>query len=179
MTLQVTPIFCTTEKCFSYLAVDSRTQCCAVINPLPGTVDAVNAAVAAGSLICEWILATGNHPKGRQAAAQLTAEHICARTAGPSGAGYQLELDDDHSVRLGHLHGRAALNGDHASYIFDGKIFAGCPVTAHSTVGRADPLNRLSDDCTVLLHHPIEGGLPQENCKRSLGELRSSPPLVI
>lgn len=179
MTLQVTPFFCTTQKCFSYLAVDSRTQCCAVINPLPGTVDAVNAAIAAGSLICEWILATGNDPKGRDAAARLTSEHICARTAGPEGAGYQLELHDDHCVRLGHLHGRVAMNDGHAAYIFDGKIFAGCPVTAHSTVGRSDPLNRLADDCTVLLHHPVDGGAPKDTCKRTLGELRSSPPVVI
>jgi len=179
MTLQVTPIFCSAEKCFSYLAVDSRTQCCAVINPLPGTVDAVNAAVAAGSLICEWILATGSGPNGRSAAARLSAEHICARTAGPEGAGYQLELNDDHCVRLGHLHGRVALNGGHASYIFDGRIFAGCPVTAHSTVGREDPLNRLSDDCTVLLHHPVDESAPRETCQRTLGELRNSPPIVI
>lgn len=179
MTLQVTPFFCSSEKCFTYLATDSRTSCCAVINPLPGTVDAVNAAVSTGNLICEWILATGADPKAREAAGTLLDQHICARTAGPAGAGCQLELEDDCCVRLGHMHGRVALHEGAASYIFDGKIFAGCPVTAHSTVGRVDPLNRLDDDCTVLLHHPLEGGAAKDNCQRTLGQLRASPPIAI
>jgi hypothetical protein len=179
MTLQVTPFFCSVEKCFTYLAVDSRTNCCAVINPLPGSVDAVNATIAAGNLICEWVLATGSDPQARIAAAVLTGQHVCACTAGPAGAGYQMELKDDQCIRLGHLHGRVAISDGHASYVFDGRIFAGCPVTAHFTVGRADPLNRLSDECTVLLHQPMEGGAPRDMCQRTLGELRNSPPLVI
>jgi len=179
MTLQVTPIYCSAEKCFSYLAVDSRTNCCAVINPLPGTLDAVNAAIEAGGLICEWVLATDDNASARQAATSLAQRHICARTAGPEGTGFQLSLADDHCIRLGHLHGRVALQDGHASYVFDGKIFSGCCVTAHATVGREDPLHRLQDDCRVLLHHPVEEGAPMNSYQRTLGELRDSPPVLL
>ena len=179
MTLQVTPIHSSLENCFTYLVTDSRTRCCAVINPLPGTLDAVNAAIAAGDLICEWILATGHDTAARRAAVELTDSHICARSAGPQGAGYQLQLSDDHCIRLGHVHGRVVLQDGYASYVFDGKIFSGCAVTAHVTAGRTDPLNRLTDDCSVLLHQPLEGRAPMDSHQRSLGEIRHSPPAII
>jgi hypothetical protein len=179
MTLQVTPIHAAAENCFTYLATDPRTRCCAVINPLPGTIDAVNAAIDAGGLICEWVLGTGHDSKASLAARALTERHICARTAGPDGAGYQLSLADDHCVRVGHVHGRVVLQEGHASYVFDGKIFSGCCVTAHVTVGRADPLHRLQDDFSVLLHQPVEETAPMDSYQRSLGELRNSPPVII
>ncbi|MCP5182671.1 MAG: hypothetical protein H6993_01850 [Pseudomonadales bacterium] len=178
MTLQVTPVYSREANCFSYLACDPRTRCCAVINPLAGTVDAVNAMIEAGGFICEWVLATGDASVNRQAAYELARHHLCARTAGPAGNGFDVTVADDQTIRVGHLHGRVVLDSGCASYVFDGTIFAGCCESAHSTVGRDDPLNKLTDDCKVLLHHPLQDDAPMSSYRRTLGELRSSPPML-
>ena len=156
----------------SYLLIEPRTRCCAVVDPHPDTAEAIEANVRTGALICEWVLSTGVEAEDARAAREFAERFLCARTAGGC-ADYDLALADDERMTLGHAHGRAWVGASCVSYVFDDLIVTGCPNGAMSTVGRMDRLKRLQDDCTVVLGTPLDASKPFASHRSSLGELRA------
>ncbi len=162
----------------SYLLTDPRTRCCAVVDPLPETADTLACSITSNDLICEWVLSTSDAHSGGSAARAFAERFLCSRTGGPAAPegdnapGYDVAFTDDQRFSIGHVHGRVWLGSDCASFVFDGLILSGCPVGAMATVGRRDALNRLRDDCCVMLHKPLDPARPYSGYRSSLGELK-------
>ena len=177
MGLEILPQAAATGE-MSYLLTDPRTRCCAVVDPDDATADALCCAIRSNDLICEWVLSTAAPEEGAEAAGTFSEHFLCPRTGGPAGRegsnvdGYDVVFGDDQRFTIGHVNGRAWVGDLCASYVFDGLIVAGCPVGAMATVGRVDTLQRLGDECCVMLHKPLNPAKPYAGFKSSLGELK-------
>ncbi len=169
----------------SYLLTDPRTKCCAVVDPLPDTAEALACGITSNNLICEWVLSTGDALEGGSTARSFADRFLCPRTAGPAGRDtvdaphpFDVTFEDDQRLTIGHANGRVWVGEGCASYIFDGLIVAGCPVGVMSTAGRVDTLKRLGDECCVMLHKPLDPAHPYAGYRSSLGELKQLGAII-
>ena len=154
MTVQVLTLKSQREDCCSYVLIDERTGCAAVVNPLEDTLAGVEAAVSGGQLKLEWVLATHASAGAVATASELAAQHLCAVSAGPD-SGYEREVQHNERLQIGHRSLRCWRSGANASYVVEGTVFSGCRDTASATLAPRDELHELSDDMVVLLHHAL------------------------